>query len=413
MKRILILTVTAGNGHNACAKGMKEKLESIGGVEVKVVDLLKSFSTPLNVWTVDKGYNIAVGKLRPLYNLFYEHYKRSNPKNRFKCKAQSTVLSVLNGLLKEIYEFKPDVIYGTHFYAGMAITNLRLVYDIPCKVIISNLDYVNSPFWEACIGVDYFAIPNKDFVDESIEEGFKKEQLLPVGLPVNEKFIKEVSKTEARKELGIGQDTFTIMIMFGGGHWGGGFKILKQLLSVLKVRKEKTQLIMINGKNKSSFEKVKKLKVPENINVLNVGFTDKVDLYMSASDVVISKVGGPSSTEMINKGIPVIATEKLPAQEKYNLIYLKKKGIATSFKNSVELKKELFTLIENKELYKKRVEAMKSLKTNGIDNLAKIIMICPRAKYNDDYIYRIDYNDVKFKVKKAMKKEYKKQKKTM
>ena len=49
MKKVLILTVTAGNGHNACAMGMKRKLESIGEVEVKVVDLLKSFSTKLNV----------------------------------------------------------------------------------------------------------------------------------------------------------------------------------------------------------------------------------------------------------------------------------------------------------------------------------------------------------------------------
>ena len=46
MKKILILSVTAGNGHNACARCMKNKLEEIAGeeVEVKVVDLLKTFS---------------------------------------------------------------------------------------------------------------------------------------------------------------------------------------------------------------------------------------------------------------------------------------------------------------------------------------------------------------------------------
>ncbi len=48
-KKILIFTVTAGNGHNACAKGMKNKLESMGqDIEVKLVDLLKSYSTALN-----------------------------------------------------------------------------------------------------------------------------------------------------------------------------------------------------------------------------------------------------------------------------------------------------------------------------------------------------------------------------
>ena len=62
MKKILILTVTAGNGHNACAMAMKEKLEQLGDVEVKIVDILKEYSTPFNIWVADKGYNIAIGK---------------------------------------------------------------------------------------------------------------------------------------------------------------------------------------------------------------------------------------------------------------------------------------------------------------------------------------------------------------
>ena len=60
MKRILILTVTAGNGHNACAKAMKEKLESeYDDVEVKIIDLLKTYSSAIKIWVADKGYSIA------------------------------------------------------------------------------------------------------------------------------------------------------------------------------------------------------------------------------------------------------------------------------------------------------------------------------------------------------------------
>ena len=38
MSKILILSVTAGNGHNACAAGMKNKLEE-KGAEVRVIDI--------------------------------------------------------------------------------------------------------------------------------------------------------------------------------------------------------------------------------------------------------------------------------------------------------------------------------------------------------------------------------------
>ncbi len=252
-KRILILSITAGNGHNACANSMKRKLESLDDAEVKIVDLLKSFSTKLNVWVSDKGYSLSVGKLLPLYNAFYNHYKKAAPEKRYSCSSQKTVVSTLNGLMKEIMDFKPDVIYSTHFYGAIAVTDLQLVYKLPCTTIVSNLDYVNSPFWEAGIGVDYFAIPNEDFIEECIYEGYSREQLLPIGLPVDERTLERLDKSEARKKLGLEDGVFTVMVMFGGGHWNGGFKIFNELVTALKGRK--AQIIMVNGRNEESYKK--------------------------------------------------------------------------------------------------------------------------------------------------------------
>ena len=200
MKKVLILTVTAGNGHNACARGMKNKLEEMAGeeVEVKVVDLLKAFSTKSDVWFADRGYTLAVSKCLPLYHLFYNYFKRKNPQKRWVGNTQATALSTVGGLLKELLSFKPDVVFCTHFYPAIAITDLRLVYDLPCKVVVTNLDYVNSPFWESAIGVDYFVIPNEDFIEESIEEGFKRAQLLPFGLPVDGRTLEKWDRSEAR-----------------------------------------------------------------------------------------------------------------------------------------------------------------------------------------------------------------------
>ena len=418
MKKILILTVTAGNGHNACAKGMANKLKEMEGdnVEIKIVDILKTYSKPLNVWVADKGYALAMSLLPTVYDKFYNMFKKKPAHKRWTCAGQGYAQSVMAGLYKEINEFQPDVIYSTHFYGAIAITDLRLAYDIPCKVIVSNLDYVNSPFWEACNGVDYFAIPNDDFIEESIEEGFKKEQLLPFGLPVKEQFIQDTNKADARKELGLDENTFTIMIIFGGGHWGGGFKIFKQILKACK--DDKFQVIMINGKNKKSYEQVEKMKVPANIKVVNVGFTDKVDLYMSASDVCVSKLGGTSATEMINKMVPMIVTKKVYGQERHNLNYLTNKGIARSFKTTKELRKNIYELKDNKELYNNTVESESKLRTNGIDKLAKFILEQPKAKYSAKYIKEVDYSkvlkNVKKEVKKANKKtlkEYKEQRK--
>ena len=402
MKKVLILTVTAGNGHNACAKSVKAKLEKEGKdeVEVKVVDLLKSFSSPINVWTADKGYSFAVSKALWIYNVIFDILKDSKPENRYKCSAQSCAVSTVTGLLKEIMDFQPDVIYCTHFYAGIALTDIKLVYKLPCKIIISSLDYEYSPFWQASIGVDYFTVPNEDFIDECLTLGFKREQILPYGLPVDERTALKIDKSQARQILGIDNNIFTIMVMFGGGYWAGGFEIFKNLLKALKGKK--AQIIMINGKNKKSFNKIEKMKFPENLKVLNVGFTDKIPLYMSASDIIINKAGGPSLTEMINQELPMIITEKIPAQEKYNLEYMKTKGTTLSFKNEKELKKNVISLMEDDYAREKMISNTKRLKSNGIEKVVQLILSQPNADYTELKSENIDYRLVKRKIKQAL-----------
>lgn len=382
MKKILILSVTAGNGHNACAKGMKRKLEELAGeeVEVKIIDTLKTFSTPSEVWYADKGYNLAVSKFLPIYHMFYNHFKKLDPDKRWTGSTQKTALSCAGGLLKELLCFQPDVVYCTHFYPAIAMTDLKLVYDLPCKVVVSNLDYVNSPFWESAIGVDYFIVPNEDFVEESMEEGFKYEQLLPLGLPVDGRTLEKWDRKEARAKLGLKDNVFTVMVMFGGGCWKGGRKIFDNIIKSLKGKE--AQVIMINGKNEIDYKRIEKMTFPKNIKVVNVGFTSEVPLYMASADVIVNKFGGTSVTEMINVGRPMLITEKIPTQELYNLKYMKAKGVALSFKNKKELSKNLNLLYDNPKMRQEMEEKTLLLKKNTIDDLANLMLSFDNANYD-------------------------------
>ncbi len=401
MKKVLILTVTAGNGHNACAKGMKRKRESTGDCEVKIIDLLKSYAGKTDVWVSDGGYNLAVSKLPLLYNAFYEKYINRPPQRRYSTPSQATILKIIPGLLKEILEFKPDVIYSTHFYGAMAATDIKLVYNLPCVNVSAALDYVLSPFWESGIGVDYFVIPNEDFIEYSLYKGYRREQLLPMGLPVDPRTLEVVSKSDAREALGLEKDLFTVMVMFGGGHWNGGFKIFKDVVNSLKGRK--AQIIMINGRNEQGFKKTAALKPPAGIKILNVGFTTDVPLYMSAADVILNKFGGTSVTEMINKSLPMLITEKLAAQEKHNLVYLKEKGAALSFKNARTLKENLIKLMDDEALREGMSEKTKEFRKDASGDLAEFILSRPDADYTKLIASKIDFSKVRQRVRAALK----------
>lgn len=396
MKKVLILTVTAGNGHNACAYAMKKQLENLDDVTVEVVDIIKEYSTPLTKFIVDKGYCFAVSKLPKIYNKFYDKYREANPFKRYKCSAQGAALSTVNGIYKKICEFEPDVIYCTHFYGAIALSDLKLIYNLPCKCIASILDFVISPFWEAGVNIDYLTIPNGDFTNELLFKGYERSKLLPLGIPCKAENA-QFDKLSARQKLNLDEDSFIVLTMFGGGYWKGGFKLFKDILNA--VGNQEVQIIVINGKNKRNFKKIAKLQKKTKVKILNVGFTENVPLYLAAADVAVTKCGGISSSEMLNAGLPMIVTENIPAQELYNLQYLKDKNAALSFKNADELKNILDKVIKDNKISENMRDSALQLKTCALNDLAKFIIDLPDADYTT---FNKNIKRPKKAVKKAM-----------
>ena len=63
-----------------------------------------------------------------------------------------------------------------------------------------------------------------------------------------------MDKNEAREKLGFQKDLPLVMIMLGGGGFGGADKMLKKLLKC----KHKIQIAVVNGKDSESKEKIDK-----------------------------------------------------------------------------------------------------------------------------------------------------------
>ena len=383
-KRVLILTVTAGNGHNACAKAMANELQK-AGAEVKVIDFLKEWSDSITSWSTDKGYNIAAAYFLYVYNASFRKLKRRSPERRYMLGlAQKSALSGAKGLLKEVFTYRPDIIYCTHLYPAIALSDMRMLTTIPATVYISSLDYMMSPFWESCIGVDFLNLPSEDFTVESLRLGYRKEQLLYCGIPIDAKFLAPANREEARERLGIRKDLFTVMVMFGGGLWSGGYKIFRQTVRALK--NSPAQIIMLNGRNEKEKQTIDREIADGDyagLPIANVGFTDAVELYMAAADVIVTKLGGLSSTECMACRRPIVAAKKyLVANEAENAAYLCGKGAALMYRNQTELTAALNMLRTNEQFYENICEAQAKLIGNGVESLAKHILSQPKADYD-------------------------------
>ena len=118
---------------------------------------------------------------------------------------------------------------------------------------------------------------------------------------------------------------------------------------------------------------------------------------------MIGKGGGLSTTESILKELPLIATTKLPMQEVWNIRFLESEGVALSFGSKKELLGHINELYENPGKLKMMREKLKPLKTNGLEEIFKIIKNAPSANY-DGIVKNVDWKKVNKIVSKARKK---------
>lgn len=329
MKNILILSVTAGDGHNAIGKALLEELQQLG-YKVHFIDIIKQYSTKTAFKRIDKGYLFVCQHFVGLYNLIYKRLCKLNPKYWHKVTGQKIVKNVTPKIYQEIMQFKPQAVICTHVYASIAMSNLHRSFDLPCKTFGILTDYMVHPFWEAATKINFLLLPSSQTISEALKKGFTKQQLIVTGLPVSKKFLEQVTQEQARERLNLQQNAFTLLIIFSKAC----FKNIKKMITEILNTHSSLQLIVVNGKNKKYKNIVDKLITKNGYkNVLNLGYISYMHTCISASDLVISKAGAATVNETLNKGVPLLVYCKVAQQEIANINYLVQHNASIKVKN--------------------------------------------------------------------------------
>ena len=327
--KVLILTVSAGEGHNSMSRAISNYLkDTYKDVEIKQVDLYKDGEKTRKKkranWMVNDGYFTLVKYAIKFANSNFERLKVRNINKKATTLRGNFIKPAFADIEKVVDEFKPDAVFCAHTFAGIIMTDLRKKGNENAKkarVVTVVSDYDVAPYTELLTGVDFVVTPSDDFDDVLKAKGFDLKKRITLGIPVQTKFSKHIDKIEARKELGIDEKKKTIMMMSGGVGFGNIAKL------VLNLNKCKTdfQIVCVCGRNakfKKNLEELKaKGKIKKDIYIF--GFVNNVDVIMSAADVLIGKIGGVGIAEAYNKHLPIIANKKLPFQEYDNMVYLK------------------------------------------------------------------------------------------
>lgn len=316
--KLLVMSVRAGYGHHSTGKAVIEQFEK-HGYECEMLDIFDYINRHLGN-SIQDGYLLSTKYLSETYGKVYGRMtKKDEPYDKISVTAFLSSL-VSKKLEKYVGDFCPDIIIGTHSYAGVVMSILSKRGVISCPTIGIVTDFTVHPFWESTF-LDYYVIPDMLLSYEMRKKGIPQEKLLPIGIPIRSRFASSLDKKEARNRLKIGNKK-TILVMMGSMGYGD----MKKTLAEMDEYPSDFQILCVCGSNKKVKSEIDSEMWHKSI--YTYGFVDNVDVMMDAADFIISKPGGLTTSETLAKGLPMITMNPLPGQEDRNLNFLVNNGAA-------------------------------------------------------------------------------------
>ena len=335
--RVLILTISAGQGHNQTSRALAEYLREHGH-ECQIVDAYRFCNRALS-GTVEKGYATMTKYTPKMYGEMYRiMVSRKHLAGESAVKKFSNNI-IASKLIEHINAYAPEAIVCTHVLPARILTDLR--YKLcPAKIVGIVTDFTLHPYWENT-DIDCYVTPSKLLNHQFAERGVPEDRLLDLGIPIHPRFSEKVDKKEARKLLSLNADKPTVMVMMGSMGFGNVAKLLRKVDSVDK----DFQIICVCGKNKKARRRVDAME--KRHTVLNFGYTDQVSLLMDASDVIVTKPGGLSVSESLAKGLFMILDHPIPGQEDRNREFLLNNGLAASVSHTYPVEEAIYQFLSS------------------------------------------------------------------
>lgn len=356
--KILILSCSTGGGHNSCARYIEEELKE-NNIECE----FKDFFDIVNPKAKELSSKIYLASLKGNGKVFKGLYSIGDLYSDSRLTSPVYLANKLhaNSLLKYINDNNFTLVITTHLFPSLTLTAINKHNEEKVKFITIATDYEPCPFMEES-KPDMLIIP-RDLEDKFIKKGNNKDAIKPIGIPISTRFVKTAK--DIRKAHNLTNNDKIVLIMLGSM----GFGKVIDLLNTLE--NENYKIITICGTNNKLLEEIKNKHLN---NVIPIGYTNNINDYIYTADVVISKPGGLSSTEIASLRKPFIHMFPIPGIETYNMNYFKEHNMSLNCNNYLELKDMINELLYNKELQTKLINNQnKYINSESAKELVNII----------------------------------------
>ncbi len=319
---ILVLGASAGAGHMVAAAGIEQALRKrLPQADVRVVDVLQLSSRPFRKLYAD-GYIQMVNRLPSMMGWLYRVTDRP-PGGAGDWLRVAFQNACNRRLVRDLLRSPPSLVINTHFLPAEIISQLRRAGRLHCPQFTVTTDFETHHMWVHDPTERYYTATRRG-ATYLHECGVDPLRVVPSGIPVRSGFLSRPSRHEVRRRENLHPDRPLVLLLCGGFGVGPAAEVFQRLLSVdLPV-----QVAAITGRNAALRARLEQVARGARAPVRVVGYTDCVQDWMAAADLLVSKPGGLTVSESLVSGLPMVIVNPIPGPETRNSDYLLEKGAA-------------------------------------------------------------------------------------
>lgn len=313
MPGILIVHASLGTGHMSAANALAEACRHHGR-DVVVLDVL-DYANPVLRAALTQYFKQTTERTQSLYKLLYSQSDAADVEEAFSGNRLLTMLErpFLSQFEQVVSDLRPEAVVSVHPIPGHVLAHNKQGGAMSAPLYVVVTDYMAHSSW-LVPGVDRYFVPSDFTRRELLIRGVPPELIevtgIPVSLAINEP--KEPIGLRERYELPTDRCVITL--------FGGGIEAERVRLMVTQILEGRTQgmLVVVAGRNEKLEAALADLADGPHMRLRLYGKVDHVDDLVAASDLVISKAGGLTVSEVLARGTPLVIIDPVPGQEEWN-----------------------------------------------------------------------------------------------
>lgn len=370
MKKVLIISASAGAGHVIAARAVEHSLYALKRPDLGVVPIdLLHFSTALYKMIYHDVYLYMAAKQPQLYGYIFgasDRIKR-NKRPDFLWRWMDSLNS--RKFINYMLDNRWDAVVSTHFLATQLVADLKRKRKLAAPLVTITTDYGLHSYWftQDC---EHYVVADEAAGSHLKGMGIPPERVNAYGIPVMPVFAQDKSRRSLKNKLQLRPGIPTVLLLSGGF----GVGPIELVVRDLEKMPNTFQLIAVAGKNKKLYGLLREMAKRVPFHLKPVGYTEQMDEYMKASDIVITKPGGLTTAEAMACGLPMIVINPIPGQEDMNSDMALENGAGVKAMHPVDVAFKLQQVLSTPgRLAAMRAAALALGKPDASERIAKLI----------------------------------------